>query len=405
LATEIKVKKIGMSISPITLVEWKAKEGETVREGDVVLIVETEKIRHDIEAKGSGLLHIIVPETGEALPGNVVGLIAETADELSTLQQQKAPAGVNVTGEAPAEATEVKDAAPPPKRARRDRILISPLARKLAEKHMIDVSKLHASGPDGRITREDVERYLKTRDEAAPEDDGREVATTVPLTGTRQAIAEHMHRSLSISAQLTAMGEIDMSEAVKARETLLKQEAAWGTRITYTDLILFLVARVLREYPMINSSMVGNEIKVWKNINIAVAVDVEAGLMVPVVKNADKKSLAEISKEVKTLAGKARERTLTSEEIKGGTFTLSNLGALSGGWRFDTLIINQPQSAILGTGGISDRAVVREGQIVIRPIMTYSFTYDHRIIDGALAARFINSLIGLLTNPGSVDLV
>jgi len=136
-----------------------------------------------------------------------------------------------------------------------------------------------------------------------------------------------------------------------------------------------------------------------------VAVDVEAGLMVPVVKNADKKSLAEISKEVKTLAGKARERTLTSEEIKGGTFTLSNLGALSGGWRFDTLIINQPQSAILGTGGISDRAVVREGQIVIRPIMTYSFTYDHRIIDGALAARFINSLIGLLTNPGSVDLV
>ncbi len=405
MATEIKVKKIGMSIAPITLVEWKVKEGGEIKEGEVVLIVETEKIRHDIEAKGSGLLHIIVPEMGEALPGNVVGLIAETAEELSTLQQQKAPAGAAAPDETPAATPQVEDAVATaaPKRARRDRVLISPLARKLAEKHLVDISKLTSSGPDGRITREDVERYLETGGEAAPANDGRELASTVPLTGTRQAIAEHMHRSLSISAQLTAMGEIDMSEAVKVRESLIKQEATWGTRVTYTDLMLFLLARVLKEYPMVNTSIIDNEIKVWKNINIAVAVDVEAGLLVPVVKDADKKSLPEISREVKVLAGKARERTLTSDEVKGGTFTLSNLGALSGGWRFDTLIINQPQSAILGTGGISDRAVVREGQIVIRPIMTYSFTYDHRIIDGALAARFMNSLIELLEKPGAIS--
>jgi pyruvate dehydrogenase E2 component (dihydrolipoamide acetyltransferase) len=218
----------------------------------------------------------------------------------------------------------------------------------------------------------------------------------MPLTGMRKEIAEHMIRSLSISAHLTAMGEIDMTEIVKLRGSLLGQEKVLDTRITYTDLLVFAVAKVLREYPVVNASIIDNEIKIWKDINIAVAVNVEGGVIVPVIKNADKKSLVEISQAVKTLTRRAKERTLTLEEVEDGTFTISNLGTLGGGWRFDTLIINQPQSAILGTGGITERAVVRDGQIVIRPIITYSFTYDHRLIDGAMAVKFMNSVIRLL---------
>jgi len=168
---------------------------------------------------------------------------------------------------------------------------------------------------------------------------------------------------------------------------------------TYTDLLVLALAKVLSEYPIVNSSIIDNEIKLWEDINIAVAVAVEEGLIVPVVKNADQKSLVEVSQAVKTLAKKARERTLVAEEVQGGTFTLTNLGAVGGGYRFETVIINQPESAILGTGGITDRAVVRDGQIVIRPIMTYYFTYDHRVINGAVATQFMASVIRLLENP------
>lgn len=151
---------------------------------------------------------------------------------------------------------------------------------------------------------------------------------------------------------------------------------------------------------MINASIINNKIKIWEDINIAIAVSIEDGLIAPVIKNADQKSLVEISQSAKTLGQKAKERTLTLEEVKGGTFTISNVGAVGAGWRFDTVIINQPQSAILATGGITERAVVRDRQIVIRPIITYSFTYDHRLVEGGgIVTRFINGLTRTLENP------
>jgi len=195
------------------------------------------------------------------------------------------------------------------------------------------------------------------------------------------------------------MGEIDMTEMVKLRNKFLDQEKAIGTRITYTDLFVFTVAKALKENPVINSSLIDNEIKTWEDINIGVAVALDEGLIVPVVKGADKKSLTEISKTTKALAEKARAGKLASDEVSGGTFTISNLGAVGAGYRFETVIINQPESAILGTGAITERAVVRDGQIVIRPIMTYYFTYDHRVIDGAVAAKFMAGMIELLENP------
>lgn len=402
MATKIIAPKLGMSIQPLTLVEWKAKEGDWVEQGSTVLVVETEKVRSDIEAEVSGFLHILVQKGNEAPIGSVAGLIAETKEELEALQREM-PKEVTAATVEFKEAPQVEVEAPATAKAEGERIRISPLARKIAGEHMIDISKVVGSGPGGSIVKNDIKREIEAREkaEAALEVyQGKRVKFTIPLTGMRKTIAEHMRRSLSISAQVTAMGEIDMTEMVKLRQSLLRQEETIGTRITYTDILVFMVAKVLKEYPIINSSVIDNEIKIWEDINIAVATAVEDGLIVPVIKNADGKSLIEISQAVKTLAKKARERTLASEEVEGGTFTLTNLGALGGGYRFDTVIINQPESAILGTGSITDRVVVREEQVVIRPIMTYSFTYDHRVIDGAVAARFIASLTQLMENPG-----
>ena len=404
MATKIIVPKLGMSTEPLSLIEWMAKEGDWVEKGTALLVVETEKIRHDIEAETSGFLHILVKAGSELPVGSVAGLITETKEELEALQkevQEEVPTATIEVKEAPKTEATASAAA----RDEGERIRISPVARKMAEEHVIDITQVVGSGPGGRIVKEDIEKVIEAKKLAvdlvrAPEVyQGKAVKSTIPFTGIRKTIADRMHHSLSIAAQITAMGETDMTEMVKLRKNLLAQEEALGIRITYTDLLVFTLARVLRDYPTINSSVVDNEIKLWEDINIAVAVAVEGGLIVPVVKNADQKSLVEISQEVKRLANKARERTLKSEDVAGGTFTLTNLGAMAGGYRFETVIINQPETAILGAGGITDRVVAREGQVVIRPIMTYYFTYDHRVIDGAVAAQFIASLTRLLENP------
>ena len=398
MATEIKVPRLGMAVADATIIEWKVKEGEQVAEKQVVVVIETEKLRYDVESPAAGFVHILLNEGDTAPVGKVIGLIAASKEELAALPEA-APAETAAIAEAP-QAEAAPTAAPAARGEGEARIRISPLARKLAEEHALDITGVTGTGPGGRITREDIEKAI-IAPAAAPAGAAGEkrVKQAIPMRGMRGAIAEHMHRSLSVSAQLTAMGEIDMAQMVKLRKDLVDQESVLGTRITYTDLLVFALARALKEHPLVNSSLIDNEIKVWEDINIGVAVALEEGLIVPVVKAADKKSLKEISQTVKTLAEKAREGKLVAEEITGGTFTLSNLGAVGAGYRFETVIINQPESAILGTGAITERAVVRDGQIVIRPIMTYYLTYDHRVVDGAVAARFMASLIKLLENP------
>jgi pyruvate dehydrogenase E2 component (dihydrolipoamide acetyltransferase)/2-oxoglutarate dehydrogenase E2 component (dihydrolipoamide succinyltransferase) len=411
MAAYIMIPKLGMSTSEATLVEWKAKEGDWVEKGSVVLEIETEKIKSDIEAEASGFLHILVEEGVKAPVGRVVGLIAETREELEALQKEPPKeifTTVREVEEAPSAAATQAEAVAPSvaKPTEGEHIRISPVARKMAEEHMIDITKVTGTGPGGRIVREDIEKAIAAKEVAHPEEapkietlGGKRVKFTIPLKGMRRAIAEHLHRSLAESAQLTALGEIDMTELIKLRKDLLAREDVSGARITYTDMFVFAVAKVLKEKPMVNSSLIGNEIKVWEDINIGVAVALQEGLIVPVVKNADQKSIVEISKSVRTLAEKAREGKLMPDEVTGGTFTITNLGAAGAGWRFETAIINQPETAILGTGGVTDRAVVRDGQIVIRPIMTYSFTYDHRVIDGTLAVQFMARVIELLETP------
>lgn len=411
MAEYIAIPKLGMSMTEATLVEWKVKEGDRVEKGDIVLVIETEKTKWEVEASATGFVHIMVTEDVKAPVGRVVGLIATNKEELTTLQKEP-PREMFTTAPEPSKAPAAAQATPAPAAAKAVEgkpIRISPVARKMAEEHMIDITAVIGTGPDGRIVREDIEKAIEAKKEqpAAPAVpagvyEGKKIKATIPLRGMRRAIAEHMQRSLSVGAQLTSMGEIDMTEVVRLRNSLVEQEQRIGTRITYTDIFILAVARGLKEHPIINSSLIDNEIKIWEEINIGVAVAVEEGLIVPVVKNADRKSLVEISKETRALAEKARAGKLMPDDVAGGTFTITNLGAFGGGYGFGTPIINQPQAAILGTGAITERPVVRQGQIVIQPIMAYSFTFDHRVLDGAPAGRFMAALTQLLENPGTL---
>jgi len=416
MATDIKIPRVGMAVADATIIEWQFKEGDRVEERQIVVVIETEKVRTDVESTVSGFLHIIMNEGETAPAGQVIGMLAESKEELARIQKET-PAGkpaeaVQATTESVAASTPKAEAAPAreavPAAGEEGHVRISPVARKLAEEHAVDITRVAGTGPGGRIVREDIEKAIATR-EAAPAPAAaaapvaaigeRKVKQTIPLSGMRGTIAERMQHSLSVSAQLTTMGEIDIGEIVGLRNNLVAQESTLGTRITYTDILVFAIARILRDHSKINASIVDKEIKVWEDINMGVATALGDGLIVPVVKNADRKPLVEISKEIKTLVEKARENKLSGDDISGGTFTLTNLGALGSGWTFETAIINQPESAILRVGAITERAVVRDGQVVARPIMTYSLTYDHRVVDGAVAARFSTSLVSALESP------
>lgn len=420
MAYQIKIPKLGMSMKEATLVEWKYAEGDWVDKDRIVLVIESEKTAWEVEALDSGFLHIVVPADpdGKVAVGAMVGQLAETEEELKVLQEES---GI-VTTAVPGDRT--REAGPAPGPAERpaagERILASPVAKKMALEKNIDLAGISGTGPGGRITKEDVLTALEKKSAGVPEPpatpaagreediDGKRVRGTISLkSGMRKAIARHMQQSLAISAQLTTMGEIDMSEVKKWRAELLKQEERLGTRITYTDIMVMAVAKALQDHPIINSSIVGDEIKLWQDINIGVAVALEAGgalgpgggLIVPVLRHADQKKLTEISRDLKVLVKKAREGKILPDDVSGGTFTITNLGGAGGSYGFGTPIINQPESAILGTGPITDRPVVCNNEIVIRPVMTYSFTFDHRVIDGAPAALFMAQLIAVLENP------
>ena len=415
MATNITIPKLGMTMKDAALVEWKFNEGDRVEQGDVVLIIETEKTTWEVEAMDAGLLHILIPANPDKPEpvGMVVGLLAETEEELAAVQKDSGVVAAPAAGEAgeaaPAEAP-AKKAAP-----KGGRLRISPVARKMAEEQGIDPGTITGSGPGGRITKKDVEKAIAAPPAAAPAEaappageviDGKRVRESVSLkSGMRKFIAQHMQQSLAVSAQLTSMGEIDMTEAIKFRAELVEKEDILGTRITFTDIFIVAATKALKANRIINSSIIGDEIKIWDDINIGVAVALEGqdklggGLIVPVIKNADQKSLTDISKELKGIVQKARDGEILPDDLSGSTFTITNLGGMGGGYGFGTPIINQPESAILGTGSTSERPVVRDGEIVIRPIMTFSFTFDHRVIDGVPAGAFMRQVVGNLQNP------
>jgi pyruvate dehydrogenase E2 component (dihydrolipoamide acetyltransferase)/2-oxoglutarate dehydrogenase E2 component (dihydrolipoamide succinyltransferase) len=414
MATPVVMPKLAMMMKQGKVVEWRAKEGERINKGQVIMVIETEKVTYDIEASVAGYFHIVT-ELDETVPvDQVVAWIAASEVELSSLQAEfPAPlAGDEKSG--PAEKVPSASAQAAAQRPPEGRVKISPAAKKIAEDHGINWSVLTGTGPGGRIVKEDIEKAIETaksQPATAPSTewggeviDGKRVKQTLPLKGMRAAIAEHMIRSLHTAAQLTTTCDIDMSDLIRIRNSFLAKEEAIGVRISFTDLLVFILSRVLKEQPRMNSSLIDNRVIFWEDISIGVAVavelsEMETGLIVPVIRNTDQKSLLTISKEVKALTKRARAMQLLPDDLGGGTFTITNFGVFGVGYSITTPVINQPEAAILGTGAVVDRAVVREGQIVVRPVMPLSLTFDHRLLDGAPIGKFFKRLQELLENP------
>jgi pyruvate dehydrogenase E2 component (dihydrolipoamide acetyltransferase) len=415
-----------MTMEKGTIAQWVAKDGDLVQEEQIVLILDTEKVAHELTAPGTGFLAVF-GNAGEEYPcGATIGVVAETREEYEAVRKDpgKYSAGQTTVSDETAAAEKESPLTTAPLQEQPSssgRIKISPLARKLAQTQEIDIKGLRGSGPDGRIVKRDIEVAVEAKQQTAviesvavsmvstpsvQEHAGSEkrVKSAIPLTGMRKSIAANLHQSTSTTARVTVMTEFDMTEVVKLRDHYVEKSPALGFKITYTDLFIYMVARALRAVPIINSSIVGEQITIWEDINIGFGVSVvkrenETGLLVPVIRNADQKSLGEISSARKNLMGKARTGTISFDELTGGTFTITNTGTFTPLWHIQTPIINHPEAAILGTSSIVERAVVVNKEIVIRPIMPLSFAFDHRIMDGAPPAKFIGLLQQMIEDP------
>jgi pyruvate dehydrogenase E2 component (dihydrolipoamide acetyltransferase) len=262
------------------------------------------------------------------------------------------------------------------------------MAHKLAKEHGINLAEVKGTGPRGRITEKDVLAFIEARKPPT-------LRRAIPFIGVRQMIAERMTESLRTMAQVTITTEVDVTELVRLREQL---KADFD--LTYTDLVVKAAARALKEHPLLNATLVGDEVHLLEEVHIGVAVALEEGLIVPVVRDADKKTLQEIAQETRRLAEGAREGTLTVDEVTGSTFTVTNLGMY--GVDVFTPIINPPEAGILGVGRIVERPAIHEGQIVKRLLMKLSLTFDHRIVDGAPAADFLQTLREMLEQPALI---
>lgn len=419
------IPKLGMTMEKATIAEWKFKDGDKVAKGDVVLVIDTEKVAHEIESPTDGLL-VVIASVGEELPcGAVIGMVAQTKEEYEKAKKEN-PAGstgkVTVEESVVGSSAEKKSSGAGKKAG--GKIFISPAAKKLAEKNNFDYSAISGSGPNGRITREDIEKAMAEGPKAGTSEpnkpttapacapsadviDGKRVKSVIPLTGMRKIISDHMRHSLDTAARVTSFGEVDMTKLIELRKRYVAKADALGFRITYTDLFILFAAKGLKSVPIMNSSMIGNEIKIWEDINVGFAVSVftgngQSGLVVPVIKNTDRLSLGEIAKQRKELTDKARTGKLSIDEMMGGTFTITNTGTFSSVWHIQTPIINQPQAAILGTSSIVEKPVVENGEIVIRPMMPVSFTFDHRIMDGAPPAQFLSKIGEMILDPDMI---
>ncbi|MEM3011412.1 MAG: dihydrolipoamide acetyltransferase family protein [Candidatus Bathyarchaeia archaeon] len=367
--------RLSLTMKEGTVVQWFKKEGESVEKGEPLVEVMSEKVTYDIEAPSSGVLRKILAAEGAEVPIDAaIAIITAPEEELPELEETKK--GVLAV---PVEEIQVS-------REKTGRFLASPAAKRLAKEYGVDLAQVVGTGPEGRIVERDVERFIREKLRLAPK-----VKEIIPLTGIRKTVAERVSLSFRTAPHSTITMEVDMTEASKLREK---------TQFSYTEILVKAVAEALKKHPMINSTLEEDKIKVFEDINIGIAVATEKGLVVPVVRNADKKSLPEIASEIKELVEKAREGKLTKEDVSGGTFTITNLGMF--GVDVFTPIINPSETAILGVGRIIEKPVVVGGEIKIKPMMTLSLSYDHRVIDGAPAAQFLKTIKETLEKPFTV---
>ncbi len=431
---EVVVPKLGLTATEATIVRWLIKKGEGVRAGKAILEIMTDKVNFEVESPVDGILAEIFNREEETVPvGTVVGLIATRGGE-AIVEEWKGSSSAGVIRGRSAEGTGEGEKGS-------DRIKASPAARRLAGELGIDLASIQGTGDEGRIVGRDVEVGAKKpprvratplaakmatslgidlrkiegtghmgkimRDDVAAQG-SRETtlpregplaeatpaadAQVIPYSGIRRAIGERMHESATTTAAVTLVGRFNVESMVNLRQELLSDiERETGVRLTYTDILVKIVAHALRDYPRVNASLTGEGVVIHPHINVGIAVALAEGLMVPVIRNAQALSLAQIAVQAKDLVEKTRSGRISPDELKGGSVTLSNLGRYS----VDCFgpIINLPESVIVGVGRIQEQPAAINGGLVIKPMMSVSVVFDHRVLDGAQAAEFL-TIIG-----------
>ncbi|MBI4767229.1 MAG: 2-oxo acid dehydrogenase subunit E2 [Deltaproteobacteria bacterium] len=404
MAVEIKIPRLGMTMKEATVVQWLIQSGDPVAEKQIVCLIETDKVTFEVLSPASGLVHPIALPGQRLAVGVVIGYIAGDETELKILQDQMAadqkssPATItNREQEGDRASRPAADRQP----AGSGRIIATPVARKFALEHGMDLNSLSGSGPGGRILLEDVEQALgalgqspvERNDDLGTEGQQTPLLTTaqeIPIRGIRKIISENMMLSLTNQAQITLHTEASAIHLRDLRLTFKNSLAGEATPVSYNAIIVKAAALALRRYPRLNATVEGQNIKIWEQIHIGVAMDFGEGLLVPKIRNADTKPVRVISMELNELAEKAAKKRLLPDDLQAGTFTITNLG--SSDIDHFTPIINPPESAILGVGRIIEKPWVREGLVVAEPRLGLSLTFDHRIIDGALAGQFLKTI-------------
>ncbi|MEM3022631.1 MAG: dihydrolipoamide acetyltransferase family protein [Candidatus Bathyarchaeia archaeon] len=413
--TKITMPKFGWTMTEGKIVRWLKKEGDMVEKGEPLFEIETEKMETEVEAVASGILRkILAPEGSVVEVAKPIAILCDPGEELPPLEEilEGAPA--------PEAAPKAEAVAAPAERPAKP-VRASPLAKKIASEHGIDLSQLEGTGPGGLIVKEDVLKAIEAKEAAAkpivvekpveavkpveakpPEAPAipelPKAGKVIPLEGMRKAIADRLSLSARTAVRVTLTAEVDMTEAVRFRDQLMEEvERRSKVRLSFTHMAIKAAAKALERHPIINSLLIGDEIRLMEEINVGFAVALEEGLMVPVVRNANKKSLFEIASEVNGLAERARRRELSPSDVADGTFTITNLGMY--GVDGFTPVINPPQTAILGIGRVAQRPSVVNGRIEPRWIAILSLAFDHRAYDGVPAAQFLQTLREILERP------
>jgi pyruvate dehydrogenase E2 component (dihydrolipoamide acetyltransferase) len=422
MAITFGMPSLGHTMEKGKIIEWLKSEGDPIAKGEPLVVIETDKVITEVESPVDGVvLRIVAPSEEERPIGALLAVLGAQGEQVSEaeLQQMLGPAAVK------APVAPVPVAVPRAEAAARDgggeRLKISPIARKLADELGLDASTMQGTGPGGRITKDDVLRVAEAAKAAAPAaapvtpasvapttapaatsmapTRGRlGVSSTIPLRGMRGRVAERMFQSWNTIPRVTEVMQVDMSATVAFREAMLGQwEQQYGLRISLNDMITRAVAVALRRQPRLNATLVDQEVRLHDSVNMGLAVNLDEGLIVPVIFNADQKDLGQIAREGRDLAEKARAGRLQLDEISDGTFTITNLGTT--GIDLFTPIINPPQVAILGVGMVQRRPVVVGDALAIRPSVYLSLVFDHRAVDGVPAANFLQELKRLLEKP------
>jgi pyruvate dehydrogenase E2 component (dihydrolipoamide acetyltransferase) len=404
MATKIMMPKLSDTMEEGVILKWLRKEGDKIKQGEIIAEIESDKADMELEAYDSGVLRkIVVPEGGKAPIGGLIAVIGEADEDIAPLLSgaASAPIAKQTEKQAPGSPGPLAPA-PAASRPTDGKTKASPLARRLAGENKIDLSSVPGSGPQGRVVRRDLEGLIGGRTQVATPASRPIIPGTsedVELSPIRKTIAKRMAESKTTAPHFYETIEVDMDPAITFRDQV---NAVTELKLSFTDIVIKATATALMKHPQVNATYLGDKMRQYHFAHIGIAVALEEGLVTPILRNCEQKKLDQINAELRDLADRARSRKLKPEEYTGATFTISNLGMF--GVEQFAAIVNPPEGAILAVGTIVEKPVVKNGQIVIGHTMKMTLSSDHRIIDGAVAARFLQDLKKIMENPASLVL-